>query len=100
MTPLQFRTLDTLSAQLSGLVDDILAQSPCELYASLAESDGGKSVSLSANAEGLTYFAFILLKLAKDQKDGNHMHFDADTVLDRCDRDLIIRYVNNPSLRT
>jgi hypothetical protein len=99
MTPSQNQTLESVNAQLSSLVDGILAQSPCDLYATVTDSDGGKSVSLSANAEGLTYFASVLLKLARDRETGKHMHFDADTVLDRCDRNLIIRYEASPSLR-
>jgi hypothetical protein len=99
MTPSQNKTLDSLCAQLSSLVDDILKQKSCDLYATVTDSDDGKSVSLTGNAEGLTYFASILLKLVRDREVGAHFHFDADTVLDQCDRNLIIKYERSPMQR-
>jgi hypothetical protein len=98
MTLTQIKKLETAHEVLSDLTAEILAQTPCNLYASFTDSDGGRSMCLSANVEALTYFAFIFLRLAKEQECGSHMHFDADTVLDECDRDLIVRCVQSPSL--
>ena len=62
------------------------------IHAEFIRPDSSGPVVLTANREGMIYFAAIMLGLAIDSSDGQHFHFDTNTVLSRCDLDLVIKY--------
>jgi hypothetical protein len=78
---------------ISDQLEEMLSVNQSPLFSALTSEDGGKTVMLSANQEGLVYFASILLSLANSQSEGQHFHFDINTVLDRADYNLILKYV-------
>ncbi len=86
------RELKEISGRLEVVGQKIVAETPCRLFATLRDCDDGRSVKLSGNAEGLAYFASILLGLATEESVGQHFHFEVGVVLDQADRDLILQF--------
>lgn len=62
------------------------------LFAAFRECDGGRSMKLSGNAEGLTHLARKLIQLALHGKPGSHQHYREGDILDVHDRELILAF--------
>lgn len=84
--------LKEIKATLSPIVSNILGQNPCPLYAILKMVDSGQAVYLAGNSEGLAYLASVLLSLAIEQHDGQHVHLTEGEVLDECEKELILAF--------
>jgi hypothetical protein len=95
MTPEQTSKLQSLSKSIATFESGLQAGEVSNLYAATHEDTEG-AVVISANAEGLTYFASILLSLAADAKENQHYHFDKTTVLSECKRPIIIKFQSAP----
>jgi len=87
--------LQEVRERLDHLTQDTSGKSPSSLLASFKRTDA-KTLMLSANREGMIYFASILISLADKGVENSHFHFDEHTVLDQADQDLVIRYSATP----
>lgn len=47
-------------------------------------------IVIDANEEGLIFLAQQLVALALDGKDGSHIHLDESSMMDECDKALVI----------
>lgn len=92
MTPDFLQELREIGDRLAKLTEAIVAERPCRAFSALSEVDGGMTLKLSGNSEGLAYFAAILVGLATDRSPGQHFHFGKGEVLDKADRELILQY--------
>ncbi len=81
-----------LSLQVSQMASEILEQKPCLLHAALNMMDDGQTVRLAGNSEGLVYLASLLLSLAVEQSNNQHVHLGEGEVLDECDKNLILAF--------
>jgi len=85
--------IQSISDALNRLRTTIINEKPCKLHASLKFDDLAKSVVLSANIEGMVFFASVLMYLASTRQPNQHEHFSEGVVLDESDLQLIIKYV-------
>jgi hypothetical protein len=95
MTPEQTSRLRAISKSVAEFEGELQTSDVSNLYAATHEDVGGALV-ISANAEGLTYFASVLLSLAADAKEHKHFHYDRTTVLSECEKPLIIKFQSAP----
>ncbi len=54
-------------------------------------SGDGSELRINGNPEGLIYFARSVLEVVQAGLEGGHQHFDANGILDRCDRPVVVR---------
>jgi hypothetical protein len=95
MTKEQLEQLRDLAGKAGSLIDSLDSTGVSNIYAATTVA-GSDSFILSANREGLIYFASILLSLASEASDQQHYHYDANTVLSKCDMPLILKYEAAP----
>jgi hypothetical protein len=84
--------LREIARRLDEVNEEILSEQPCRAFSALRSADGGKSVKLSGNSEGLAHLALYLIGLAVDRNPGQHFHFDDVTTLDVAELELILMY--------
>src|SRR5690242_4467510 len=84
--------LKSLECAASQIIANILAEKPCRLHAVLTAHDGGRTVRLAGNSEGLVYLASLLLSLAAEQREQQHYHFEEGTVLDLAEKGLVLAF--------
>lgn len=82
------RLLDELDREQTRLA----LETRSSLFAAFRECDGGRSMKLSGNAEGLTHVARKLIQLALHGKPGSHQHYGEGDILDVYDRELILAF--------
>jgi hypothetical protein len=95
MTPEQKIEIANLSSRLADLEKRLQVGEISNLFAATHEDKDG-TVIISANAEGLIYFATILVSLAAESKEGQHFHFDKTSVLSECGKPIIIKFQKAP----
>lgn len=95
MTLDQKKRLLLLAEQLHQLSEELDSDEVSNLF-SATRVNGDDSITLSANEEGLVYFASILLSLAEESSPNQHYHFDETSVLSECQKPLVIKFEPAP----
>jgi hypothetical protein len=89
-----WQTVQKINSDAAQLVSKLLAEDPCPFYAALKVMDGGGTIRVSGNSEGLVYLASVLLSLAVDRTPGQHIHLGQGEVLDEADKELVFAFQN------
>jgi hypothetical protein len=84
----QKNRLEELLRGLKQLNEELLAEEPSPHWLETANTP--YETVVSGNAEGLIFFAAEVLNLAKVNVDGAHSHFDEHSMLDKCERPLVV----------
>jgi hypothetical protein len=95
MTPEQKVKMAAISKSIADLENELQTGEISNLYAATHEDVDG-AVIISANTEGLIYFAKILLSLAVEAKENQHFHYDKTSVLSECERPIVIKFKKAP----
>lgn len=53
-------------------------------------------IVISANREGLICLVDTILKVCEGDAEGFHLHIDEASIVDKCDKPLVIQFVKEP----
>ena len=86
--------MDEKIEQLKTVFDELFSLDICNK--SYIEILSDKELILSANQEGFMCLIDEILKLCIEKKEYYHYHLDEVGMADKCEKDIIIKYMNSP----
>ena len=84
--------INNLLQSLTELSDSYVESGKSTHYIEVLEDKLYGDIIINGNVAGLIYLARTLIYLASEETIGGHMHLDKTTMLDKCERELIIGY--------